>query len=150
MKELAYSLVGFHICPNCGAENKREWKQCPAYRGMAVCTDCCKACKEYQLETYRCHWHRNHAVKDNSKEFDAIANQIKILLKEAKKKEGVAAWLRRQGKAQAGKRVEQEGFTLKEEVIRLKKKREKMKDEEEKQKKRYSAAHSDCTNYYRI
>lgn len=39
-------------CPGCGNKHFRESRQCPLYKGEAVCITCCQNCEFYSLNIY--------------------------------------------------------------------------------------------------
>lgn len=66
------------MCPECGSKNYHESRQCPLHNRQPVCTSCCKDCKYYKAENFRCGYYIAHPVKARElTELDILDRKIK-------------------------------------------------------------------------
>lgn len=70
------------ICPVCGPTNEKSWRQCPAYDGQAVCSNCCKKCEFYNNENFRCNWHLKNDKTNYYEEIKKLERRIAALDRE--------------------------------------------------------------------
>ncbi len=71
------------ICPSCGSTNFKVSRQCPEYNGAPVCSDCCRRCKHYDQDNYRCKWYIANDRIDSKEEAKRLERQIYDIEKRA-------------------------------------------------------------------
>lgn len=70
-------------CPICGPTDAKSWRQCPKHEGQAVCSNCCRKCRHFNLENFRCNWHIENPRVNTADEIKKLELQIAALDQQA-------------------------------------------------------------------